>query len=250
MSGREPIVTGFSVRPPTFPHGHWLNRFWGPLARAAARVFCRAPLYRHILRADPRAYALLATGAPVVFACLHQDQADCFLGLPRLFPARRLVSLSSYSRDGGMAAYALTLLGYEVARGSSSHGGGEGLLMLRASLVSGMSAVLSCDGPKAPLGDVKPGVVRLASSAGVPILPVRAWGLKRVRFERSWSKSVFSVPLAPVLVCVGAPVEVPREVDETRPYQLAVARSIAEMAALASAWAGGPPRAPFTIAAR
>ncbi len=248
MTRHEPVVTGFTVRPPTFPQGHWMNRFWGPLSRGLARCIARAPLYRHILRAPPEARQFLESGRAAIFACLHQDQADCFLGLPRLFPARRLISLSSYSRDGGMAAHALTLMGYEVVRGSSSRGGGEGLLMLRASLASGQSAVLSCDGPKAPLGDVKPGVVRLAASAGVPILPTRAWGLVRVEFRRSWARSVFTLPFAPVLVCIGAPIEVPPASRETRPYQLAVARAIAEMAAVAAAWAGGPPRAPFTLA--
>ncbi|MGQ0615137.1 MAG: DUF374 domain-containing protein [Planctomycetaceae bacterium] len=248
MTPHEPVVTGFTVRPPTFPHGHWMNRFWGPLARGVAQIIARAPLYRYILRAPPGTRSFLKSGKAAIFACLHQDQADCFLALPRLFPSRRLVSLSSYSRDGGMAAYALTLMGYEVARGSSSHGGGEGLLMLRASLAAGQSAVLSCDGPRAPLGDVKPGVVRLAASARVPILPTRAWGLARVQLRRSWARSVFTFPFSPVLVCIGAPVEVPEEVRETRPYQIAVARSIAGMAAVAAAWAGGPPRAPFTPA--
>ena len=65
----------------------------------------------------------------------------------------------SYSRDGGLAATGLQTLGYEVVRGSSSRGGGEGLLMLRGHLASGSSVVMAVDGPQAPLGDVKAGGV-------------------------------------------------------------------------------------------
>jgi lysophospholipid acyltransferase (LPLAT)-like uncharacterized protein len=243
----RPVVTHFKVRPPTFPQGHWMNRFWGPILRPIATVLCRVPLYRYVLRADAGARAFLATGKPAVFATLHQDSFDTYNGLPRLERNRRFCAMVSYSRDGGLAAFGLRLLGYEVARGSSSHGGGEGLLMLRACLNSGLSAVMVCDGPKAPLGDVKPGTIRLAASAGVPILPVRSWGIARLRFHRSWSKAALSLPMAPVGIFVGAPIEVPAEISDTRPYQLALARSIAALAREASVWAGGPAVAPFVV---
>jgi lysophospholipid acyltransferase (LPLAT)-like uncharacterized protein len=140
------------------------------------------------------------------------------------------------------------MLGYEVVRGSSSRGGGEGLLMLRSALAAGSSVVMVCDGPKAPLGDVKPGVIQLAASARVPILPVRAWGLGRWRFERSWSRAAVSLPFCPVVVCVGAPIGVPERVEDPRPYQIALASAIADLARFASLWAGGPGRAPFETA--
>lgn len=243
----QPVVTDFRVRPPTYPDGHWMNRFWWPLARILRAIVTRFPLHRHVLRTVTEADALLEGDKPVIFACTHQDMFDCFNGLPRLLQNRSFAAMVSYSRDGSLAAMGLRMLGYEVIRGSSSRGGGEGLVMLRSCLTSGTSVVMVADGPKAPLGDVKPGIVHLAQSAGVPILPVRAWGLNRWRLERSWAKPAASIPFLPVAVCVGAPITVPGDATELRPYQLRVASTIAELAVWASVWANGPARPPFQV---
>ncbi len=247
---RQPVVTNFRIRPITYPDGHWMNRFWRPLTSALMSVVGRFPIYRYVLRAHPEAAALLASGRPAIFACTHQDVFDTFNGLPRLLQGRPLAAMVSYSRDGGLAALGLSMLGYEVVRGSSSRGGGEGLLLLRANLMSGTSVVMVCDGPKAPLGDVKAGVVRLAGSADVPIIPVRAWGKNQMRFRRSWSRAAVTIPGCTVAVCLGAPISVAPEIRETRPVQIAIARSIVELACWASRWADSAPLPPFEVAER
>jgi len=244
----RPVVTRFKTRPVTFPDGHWMNRFWGPIASGLLAVVGRFPFYRYVLHAHPRTRALLDAGHSVVFACTHQDLFDCYNGLPRVLPARRLAAMVSYSRDGGLAAMALRMLGYEIVRGSSSRGGGEGLVLLRAAVKSGTSVLMACDGPKAPLGDVKPGVVRLAATSGAPIVPIRAWGTNRLTFGRSWTKAVVTVPFHPVAVCLGEPIEIPEDRIDTRPYQLEVARGIADLASWASLWANGAGTPPFTVA--
>jgi len=244
----QPVVTGFNVRPITYPDGHWMNRFWGPLVSGVLNVAGRFPTYRYILRAHPVAQEMLDTGAPVIFGCVHQDAFDCFNGLPRVLKGRRLAAIVSYSRDGGLASRGLDMLGYEVVRGSSSRGGGEALLMLKAGLASNRSVVMACDGPKAPLGDVKPGIVQLAAKSGAPILPVRAWGLNRLTLRRSWTKAALTIPFLPVVVCVGAPIRVPPKPSDTRPYQIRIASTIADLACWASAWAGGAARPPFEVA--
>lgn len=244
----QPVVTNFRIRPVTYPDGHWMNRFWGPLARGVVAIIGRFPFYRHILRAHPAAEEFLEQRKPAIFACIHQDIFDCFNGLPRVMQERQFAAMVSYSRDGGLGAMGLQMLGYEIVRGSSSFGGGEGLMMLRSCLSSGHSVVMACDGPKAPLGDVKPGIVRLAATGQVPILPVRAWGLNRWQFHRSWSKLAVSTPFLPVVVCVGAPIHVDPDSVDPRPYQLGVASAISDMAEWASVWANGPKRSPFTVA--
>ncbi|MHC4972623.1 MAG: DUF374 domain-containing protein [Planctomycetota bacterium] len=243
----QPVVSDFRVREPTYPDGHWMNRFWWPLARILRAIVTRFPLHRHVLRTVSAADELLEGSDPVIFACTHQDMFDCFNGLPRLLQNRSFAAMVSYSRDGSLAAMGLRMLGYEVIRGSSSRGGGEGLVMLRACLNAGATVVMVADGPQAPLGDVKPGIVHLAAAAGVPILPVRAWGLNRWRLERSWSKAAASIPFLPVAVCVGAPITVPPDAPDLRPYQLRVAATIADLAVWASVWANGPARPPFLV---
>jgi len=244
----QPVVTGFKVRAATYPDGHWMNRFWPSLARATMDVIARIPFYRYILRAHPDVEDLLDTDGPVIFACIHQDIFDCYNGLPRLLQDRALGAMVSFSRDGSMAAMGLRTIGYDVVRGSSSLGGGEGLLALRGHLAAGTSIVMACDGPQAPLGDVKAGVIRLAAVAGVPVIPIRAWGKAQYRLVRSWSKLSVSLPFNPVVVCMGKPVHVPRELTDTRPYQIAVAKSILSLAEWAYAWAGQAPIAPFKVA--
>ncbi|MHC4931512.1 MAG: DUF374 domain-containing protein [Planctomycetota bacterium] len=241
----RPVVTRFRTRPIRNPHGHWMNRLWWPLANGLMSVVGRVPVYRYILRPHEDALSVLDGDEPVIFACCHQDIFDSFNGLPRLFQDRRFAAITSYSRDGGLAALGLRMLHYEVVRGSSSRGGGEGLLMLRSSLDSGRSVVFAADGPKAPLGDVKPGVVRLAASSGAPVLPVRSWGIARIRFHRSWPKAAVTIPFLPVVVSVGPPIRVPSATEDPRPYQIAISRSIADLAKWASAWAHGPPTAPY-----
>jgi lysophospholipid acyltransferase (LPLAT)-like uncharacterized protein len=248
MTSKDAVVTGYRVRPATFPDGHWMNRYWGPLARGALALLGRFPFYRYVLRPHRDARETLASGEPAIFACTHQDLFDCYNGLPGLLPHRRLAAMASYSRDGALAVLGLMTRGFEVVRGSSSRGGGEGLVMLRSTLASGCSVVMAADGPKAPLGDVKAGSVLLAARAGVPILPVRAWGLARFRFHRAWSRTAISLPFLPVVVAVGAPIRIPADVEDTRPFRLAIARSIAELARWTSVWAHGPPVAPFRIA--
>ena len=250
VSRHQPVVTGFKVRPPTYPDGHWMNRFWPSLARATMGVIARIPFYRYILRAHPETQELLDDDSPVIFACIHQDIFDCYNGLPRLLQDRALGAMVSYSRDGSMAAMGLRTIGYEVVRGSSSAGGGEGLLALRGHIAAGTSIVMACDGPQAPLGDVKAGVVRLASVAGVPIIPIRAWGKAQYRLVRSWSKLSVSLPFNPVVVCLGKPVYVPQPVPDCRPYQIEVAKGILSLAEWAYAWAGQAPIAPFEVAER
>jgi lysophospholipid acyltransferase (LPLAT)-like uncharacterized protein len=245
----KPTVTGYEVRPATYPEGHWMNRFWGPIVRGTIAVAVRVPFYRYVLRAGPAAQALLATGRPVVFACLHQDMLDCFNGLPRTMKGRKLATMASYSRDGNLSTMCLQALGYEVVRGSSSHGGGEALLMLQGLFEAGASVVLACDGPRAPLGDVKPGTIHLAARLGAPILPVRGWGLQRLSARRAWSKATISAPFLPVVLCVGEPIDVARPLGDPRPYQLRLATALWDLAAWASQWANGPRRAPFTVAA-
>ncbi len=245
----RPVVKNFKVRPITFPDGHWMNRFWGPLASGLMSLIGRFPTHRYVLRAHPETKALLNTDQPLIFACTHQDLFDCYNGLPRVLPPdRKLAAIVSYSRDGGLAAMALRMLGYEIVRGSSSRGGGEGLMMLKSMVTSGTSILMACDGPKAPLGDIKPGIVKLAAASEAPIIPLRAWGTNRMTLRKSWSRSVVSVPFHPVAVCLGKPIEAKDGAKNTRRHQLEIAQGIVDLAKWANQWAHGTDIAPFTVA--
>ena len=84
---------------------------------------------------------------------------------------------------------------------------------------------------------VGPEIVRPALPGLAPVRPVRSWGIARIRFHRSWPKAAVTIPFLPVVVSVGPPIRVPSATEDARPYQIAVSRSIADLAKWASAWA-------------
>ena len=112
----RPIVTNFRIRPVTYPEGHWMNRFWGPIVRTGLAVFGRLPIYRYVLRAHPEAEEVLDAGGPVVFACVHQDIFDTFFE--------------------GFAAQAVNST-KEVEVGARTQGGVEGQILWNQAIDSG-----------------------------------------------------------------------------------------------------------------
>ncbi len=246
MSKRAPVVQDYEVRRINNPDGHWMNRHWDRIVRGMCWVFQRWPLARYFVRAAPEARALLKQGTPVVFACTHQDMADSYNGLARSIPERRFVAMTSTSRDGGIAAMLAESAGYEVVRGSSARRGAAALLKMRSRMRSGASALLVVDGPKAPLGDVKAGVVVLARGVKAQIIPIRTWGAERFCADRTWMKLCFTVPAFPAAIFMGPPID-PNEYDDLRDCQIAISRALADLACKASVWAGGPPVAPFAV---
>ena len=245
--GHEPVVTNYEVRPPKYPDGHWLNPVWNALTVGVQRIV-RASWYHYFLRPHPETAARLRAGAPCVFTCTHQTLLDCFNGLPKALPATPLAAMSSKSRDGEIAATLARSLGYRVVRGSSASGGSEALLQMRGWVKQGSSVLFACDGPKAPLGDIKAGIVMLARGTGAPIVPIHAWGSARWQARRSWTRMAFSIPFCPVGIWMGEPLEVDPDQRDNRPYQLQVARVLADLAGEASRWWGPCPRPPFKVA--
>jgi lysophospholipid acyltransferase (LPLAT)-like uncharacterized protein len=147
-------------------------------------------------------------GSPFLFALWHHTL------LPLLWwhRRRRITLLVSRHRDGTLVASAAARLGYDLARGSSTRGGATAYRHVLRALAAGATVAVTPDGPAGPPGVVKPGVIRAALRARVPVLPVcahvdRAWRL------RSWDRLVVPQPFARVIVEYGEPV-IADSVDE------------------------------------
>ena len=113
-----------------------------------------------------------------------------------------MVVLISRSRDGTLGTEVGRLLGAEVARGSTSRGGGPALRQLVRALAGGRTVLVIPDGPRGPAGELKPGVVALAELGRAPVVPLamavdRGWRL------RSWDRMVVPKPFARLRVLVG-----------------------------------------------
>lgn len=142
---------------------------------------------------------------------------------------REAVILSSPSRDGAIVEAAMGIYGMQAVRGSSSRRGAAALVELRRMLQAGKDACITPDGPKGPRYVFQPGVVKLAQTTGVPMVPVNllcasAWRLK------TWDRLVIPKPFSKVKVVFGPAVAVPRGLS---PDEFARTLQAAEQALLA-----------------
>jgi lysophospholipid acyltransferase (LPLAT)-like uncharacterized protein len=150
---------------------------------------------------DGRGHHDLAARGPFVYALWHH----ALLPLLWWHRHRGITLLVSRHRDGELLAGPATRLGYRLARGSSTRGGASGFRALLRDLGNGRVVAVTPDGPTGPARQVKPGVLRAAAVAGVPILPVtavasRAWHL------RTWDRLLVPGPFARVCVRYGTPL--------------------------------------------
>jgi lysophospholipid acyltransferase (LPLAT)-like uncharacterized protein len=154
----------------------------------------------------------LKKGRKIIVAIWHQR---IFIGMPY---AKRFGWLSpsvmiSRSRDGEMIADIYRRFRFRPVRGSSSRGGKEALGAMISDLQKNPLAIHVLDGPRGPRGVVKPGLIVMAQSTGVPIYPIyvsvdRAWMLN------SWDRTLIPKPFSRVSVRLGSPFSVPEQMDE------------------------------------
>jgi len=145
---------------------------------------------------------------PVLYAFHHGRQ----FGLLGYRPARGAAVLASLSRDGRLQARILSALGFAVVDGSSTRAGASGLRGLLRLVAAGRRAGFAVDGPRGPLGVVKPGVVALARSTGVPIVPLTFAAPGHV-FAGAWDRYLLPRPFGRGVIARGAPIVVPRDAD-------------------------------------
>lgn len=166
--------------------------------------------FRRVRVVSPNARAFVDdVKSPVIFAMYHGSM----IAMLGLHPRKRLTILISNSRDGEMIARACVSLGYSSARGSSTRGGVKGTLELLEAAAQGQSLAFMVDGPKGPRHEVKPGVIRVASMCGLPIVPLAqasrgTWPMK------SWDKFDASSWASPMVTVFGEPMYVPANVSD------------------------------------
>ncbi len=176
---------------------------WIRLSRALWRVTC------HNQPAD-------AVG-PHLYAHWHGDE----LLLVPVFSGRGYGVMASRSRDGEVMAKLLGRLGYFVVRGSSSRGGAGGLKgLIDAVRLERRSAAVAVDGPRGPVFEVKPGILLLAQSTGLPIIPAAGVASREWKIKGAWNKGFYPKPLARCVVLFGEPFFVPAETSDTERKKL------------------------------
>lgn len=145
---------------------------------------------------------------PVVFALWHNR----FFSVPPAFrkafgASRRCVVLTSASLDGAVVARAMAVFGLGAVRGSSSRRGVAALVGLNRAIRAGNDVCITPDGPRGPRYVFHPGMVKLAETTGVPIIPVHVTFSAAWRFK-TWDRFVVPKPFSRVKVVFDHPLTV------------------------------------------
>ncbi|MCF8053573.1 MAG: lysophospholipid acyltransferase family protein [Desulfobacterales bacterium] len=156
--------------------------------------------------------AHLKAGSRVLICVWHQQ----FFAL--IAPFKRYAGLHpalmiSKSADGELIAGVARHIGWHTVRGSSSEGGRTALKEMIRHLKKHRLAGHVVDGPKGPMGQVKPGAIQLALMTGAAIVPVyvsadRAW------FFNSWDRFFIPKPFSRVIIRFDSPIRLSRPKTE------------------------------------
>jgi len=155
------------------------------------------------------AAGLASYQGPVVYALWHEDIFVVPAGWRKAYGRiRRAVILTSASHDGAAVARAMSLFGLGSVRGSTSRRAVAALVAMKKSLREGYDVCVTPDGPRGPRRVLQAGLVKLAQSAGVPVVPIHltygsAWRLN------TWDRFAIPKPFSRVRVVFGSMLAVP-----------------------------------------
>ncbi len=122
--------------------------------------------------------------------------------------------LTSASKDGALLATVAENYGMRAVRGSSHRRGVAGFRDMLRELEEGCCMCITPDGPKGPVYKCHPGVIRLASVSGLPILPLCFDIPSNWRVRKAWDKFVIPKPFSRITMIVREPLYVPAELDD------------------------------------
>ena len=133
----------------------------------------------------------------------------------RWFPHIPGAILSSPSGDGQIIADACAQFGFEAARGSSSkpQKGLSALIMLAEKVKEGRDVGITPDGPRGPMYQIQPGIIKLAQLTGGTIVPVRVLYSRAIRFK-TWDEFMLPLPFSTVRIIFEPTMTVPRRLSE------------------------------------
>lgn len=133
----------------------------------------------------------------------------------RWFPHLPSTILSSPSGDGQIIADACAQFGFEAARGSSSkpQKGLSALMMLAGKIKEGHDVGITPDGPRGPIYQIQPGIIKLAQLTGGSIVPVRVLYSHVIRFK-TWDEFMLPLPFSTVRIIFEPGITVPRRMSE------------------------------------
>lgn len=184
----------------------------GTLAGWIMRCWCWTVRYRIVDRCgitDPD-----QPQGPVMFALWH----NLIFALPPIWwktggKNRRTVVLTSASKDGVVLARAMAVFGIGAVHGSSSRRAVAALVGMKRSLREGFDVCITPDGPRGPRYEFKPGIVKVAQTSKVPIVPIHA-SFSRAYRLKTWDRLIIPLPFSRVDVEFGEMIHLSPTSDE------------------------------------
>lgn len=192
------VDTAFALLRKYLPPLHWIG-----VALIATILF----LYARLVALTAR---LVTTGeqpwpnvpSQCVLALWHRDAPSLLVAFAKRRPRGRTVIMVSRDPRGDYLALLSRLIGLGVVRGDSETGGWEALLELADELTDGASVILTADGG-GPARIAKVGAVALASSAGVPLIPLTADCHPSIQEHHKWDAARNPLPFCSLLIAIG-----------------------------------------------
>jgi hypothetical protein len=198
-----------------------------PLLRGITRLLTMSYRYEAVIGAGHVEPFLdgKAVCAPTYW---HQHHILCS-GLVREWIQRgfKACFLISASVDGEVPERIARACGAEVIRGSANQSGTLALRDQHAMMKKGYSIITTADGPSGPKYEIKSGVMVMARVGGIPILPV-ACAAERAWYLRRWDDFMIPKPFSRVVLGIGAPYPIPRDIklDNIEPHRLNVQKAV------------------------
>ncbi len=187
---------------------HWLA---GKLAALLMRVIGLTLRYQVNDDSGPESKA--KAGVPVIWIFWHNCLFASPLTKKRYSGSAEASALASASKDGAIIESLVASFGVKTVRGSSSRRGVAALIALKKALKAGEQLFITPDGPRGPRYVLQPGVIKLAQSSGVPIIPVRFEHSSSWRLN-SWDRFYIPKPFSKITVNVGQSIDIPAKLAD------------------------------------
>ena len=157
------------------------------------------------------------------------------VGLP-LRAHSGMLGIASEHRDGELLNQSASHLGWDMVRGSTSHGAASALKGLLRE--SDRHLNITPDGPRGPRREMSPGAIYLASKSGLPLVCC-AYGFDRPWRLNSWDRCVVPRPFSRARAIFGPPLIVPPRLnrDGIEHYRSVIERLLNRLAQEAEDWA-------------
>jgi lysophospholipid acyltransferase (LPLAT)-like uncharacterized protein len=151
---------------------------------------------------------------PVIIAFWHNQTALMAYFYERYCRGRTALTFISRSRDGQFMTDVAGRFGIRAVRGSSSrHGTSAMLAAIRAASDQNVDLVITPDGPRGPIYQIQPGLIRLAQATRRPIVAV-TYQLKWKSRLRSWDRFHVPIPFSICRLITSDPILVPENASD------------------------------------